>query len=553
MKSGWEKTGNFRQSVDGFNEGRVATNLNKIFSKTDTIYSGTTQETGYRGSRIGATWDFRGSLLYMKRTRILMCKSTGAMFLIFGVMFCSTTVMAGQFLKIEKIDAVNNFPKVKIDLTVNGIDGSLGALEAGDLVIIEDGSRIDDTFTIKKQVDSENYLYLVFSVDSSKSISQKFLKSIKSSAREIARSVGPKDRIAVYQFDDSVILLNDFSKSSDEIVKNINEIERHGKKTHLYDSIYDSIELFDKVKQANKKVIVFTDGKDEGSGVSEEDIITFARNAMIPVYFICCRDSKNLRSMARISKHTGGKLIYSKSNDVTGMYRTMLSVMKNRYAVTYPSKLTRDGMSHRLEVRIKYNDIRDRDADLFFMEKHRATGSLLPFDTIIIIIAIVVLFLLLIALFLYFMHREKEILKERFEIEKKYLMSQAVADGDRANQRLEDEQDALSSGDVQACGGAWVFQKNGHQIGKKYPINMKEITIGSGRDNAIVINDATVSEKHSKIKSIQGTHTLYDLISDQGTYLNDKKLLRPKVLHDWDEIKIGSIVLIFRASQLRNG
>ncbi|HNW30605.1 MAG TPA: FHA domain-containing protein, partial [Spirochaetota bacterium] len=422
------------------------------------------------------------------------------------------------------------------------------------LVIIEDGSRIGDSVTMIKHADMENCLYLVFSVDSSKSISKKFLKSIKSSAREIARSVGSKDKIAVYQFDDSVILLNNFTQSSDEIVKNINDIERHGKKTLLYNSIYDSIELFDKVKQANKKVIVFTDGKDEGSSVSEEDIIKFARNAMIPVYFICCRDSKNLRSMGRISQRTGGKLIYGKSSDVSGMYRTTLSMMKNRYTVTYQSKLGMDGMNHRLEVRIKYKDIRDRDSDIFFIEKKRVTGSLLSFSSIIIIIvAILVLFMVLIVLFLYFMNREKEILKERFEIEKKYLMSQAAVEDDRVKKNgLVEGQDALSFGEEKTYGDAWLFQKNGPQVGKKYPINMREIIIGSGRDNAIVINDKTVSEKHSKIKIIQGMHTLFDLISDQGTYLNDKKLLRPKVLHDWDEIKIGSIVLIFRASQLKN-
>ncbi len=481
-------------------------------------------------------------------------KSILTMILISGIMFCSTSAMAGQFLKIEKIDAVNDFPKVKIDLIVNGIDGSLGALDSGDLVIIEDGSRIGDSVTMIKHADMENCLYLVFSVDSSKSISKKFLKSIKSSAREIARSVGSKDKIAVYQFDDSVILLNNFTQSSDEIVKNINDIERHGKKTLLYNSIYDSIELFDKVKQANKKVIVFTDGKDEGSSVSEEDIIKFARNAMIPVYFICCRDSKNLRSMGRISQRTGGKLIYGKSSDVSGMYRTTLSMMKNRYTVTYQSKLGMDGMNHRLEVRIKYKDIRDRDSDIFFIEKKRVTGSLLSFSSIIIIIvAILVLFMVLIVLFLYFMNREKEILKERFEIEKKYLMSQAAVEDDRVKKNgLVEGQDALSFGEEKTYGDAWLFQKNGPQVGKKYPINMREIIIGSGRDNAIVINDKTVSEKHSKIKIIQGMHTLFDLISDQGTYLNDKKLLRPKVLHDWDEIKIGSIVLIFRASQLKN-
>jgi len=36
------------------------------------------------------------------------------------------------------------------------------------------------------------------------------------------------------------------------------------------------------------------------------------------------------------------------------------------------------------------------------------------------------------------------------------------------------------------------------------------------------------------------------MASDGGTFLNGKKLLRPKKLFDWDEIQIGTTVLIFR-------
>ncbi len=486
----------------------------------------------------------------MNNKSIMINYTIKLMILILGILFSSSSIMAGQCLKIEKIDALTDFPKVKIFLTVNGIDGSMGALDENDLIINEDGSRIDDTFTMTKHTAPENYLYLVFSIDSSKSISKKFLKRIKTSAREIARSKGLKDKIAVYQFADSVELLNSFSHNTDEIIKNINGIERYGKKTLLYNSIYDSIELFDQVKQTNKKVIVFTDGKDEGSSVSEEDVIKFAHNAMIPVYFICCKDSNNIRSMARISKLTGGKLIYSTSNDVTGMYRTVMSLMKNRYTVTYPSKLTRDGVNHRLEVRLKYKDIRDRDSDVFFIEKNQIIGAFVSSRNIIIAV-ISILIILLFVLVFYFLNREKQLLKERFEIEKKYLLSQVHNHTELLTQKFKQEGSASEA--ENKYGSAWLFQKNGPQIGKKYPINLKEIIIGCGRDNTVVINDKTVSEKHSKIKNIHGVYTLFDLISDQGTYLNDKKLLRPKVLHDWDEIKIGTAVLIFRASQLRNG
>lgn len=473
--------------------------------------------------------------------------------LVVGILFCSSSIMAGHYIKIEKIDASTDFPKVSILLTVSGIDRSPGTLDSNDLIIFEDGSRIDDPFKVIKHSDSENYLYLVFSIDSSKSISKRFLKRIKISARDITSSIGSKDKIAVYQFDDSVVLLNSFSHSTDEIIKNINDIERHGKKTLLYNSIYDSIASFDKVKQLNKKVIVFTDGKDEGSSVSEEDIIQFARNAMIPIYFICCKDSKNLQSMARISKRTGGRLIYSSNNDVTGMYRTVMSVMKNRYTVTYPTKLNKDGMNHRIEVRLKYKDIRDRDSEMVFIEKKQIVGSLVSNGYIITGIIIILLIFLFIIVF-YFLHREKRFLKERFEIEKKYLLSQAHDQAELVKRHGIIEEGDKSPGEFEGIsGGAWLYQKNGPEIGKKYPIKLQEIIIGSGKDSNVVIKDPSVSDSHSKIKIINGMFTLFDLISNHGTYLNDKKLLRPKALHDWDEIKIGSTVLIFRASHIKSG
>jgi len=453
---------------------------------------------------------------------------------------CSSSAIAGQYLKINKIDASSEFPKIKISVTINGIDSSPDVLN--DLVIEEDGSRIEESLSVKKDADSENHLYLVFSIDSSRSISKKFLKKIKKSARDIAGGIGEKDKIAVYRFNDNVELLNSFSRNTDEILDSIDGIKRHGNRTLLYTSIYDSIELLDKVRLINKKVIVFTDGKDEGSSVDEEDVIQFANNAMIPIYFICCKDSKNIGSMVRISKRTGGRLICSNSNDVSGMYRAVLSVMKDRYTASYTTKLNLDGMNHRIEVRLKHKNMRDRDSEVFFLEKKQYGGPII--SNIAIIILNIILLVILVAVICFFLYREKVLLKKKAQD-----LQRPVPVHDELASFTPVEEGGVP---IDKSGsGAWLLQKNGSAIGKKYPIHYPNIIIGSGKESTIIINDKSVSDKHSKINNIQGTYTLYDLISDQGTYLNDKKLLRPKVLHDWDEITIGSTKLIFRASPLR--
>ena len=119
-----------------------------------------------------------------------------------------------------------------------------------------------------------------------------------------------------------------------------------------------------------------------------------------------------------------------------------------------------------------------------------------------------------------------------------------------------DEQERISKQDTfslknpdYAYTRAWLVQKDGPEIGKKFPIYWDEVTLGRDEQNTIVIKDTAVSPSHSKIKRIKDTYMLFDLVSDNGTFLNGNKLLRPKGLYDWDEIKIGRTLFLFRGSK----
>ncbi|RPI88819.1 MAG: FHA domain-containing protein, partial [Spirochaetales bacterium] len=97
---------------------------------------------------------------------------------------------------------------------------------------------------------------------------------------------------------------------------------------------------------------------------------------------------------------------------------------------------------------------------------------------------------------------------------------------------------------------AWLVQKDGPEVGKKFPMYWEEITIGRDDENAIVIRDDAVSLRHARIKEMKGAYYLFDLASDNGTFLNGKKLLRPRPLYDWDELRMGRTLFIFRGSKL---
>ena len=93
---------------------------------------------------------------------------------------------------------------------------------------------------------------------------------------------------------------------------------------------------------------------------------------------------------------------------------------------------------------------------------------------------------------------------------------------------------------------ALLVKEGGENNGKKYFIKKESITIGSSEMNDVILSDTLISKKHAKIVYRDDEFIIYDLLSDSGIMLNQKKILGPKILHDFDEIQLGMSKLIFR-------
>ena len=91
-----------------------------------------------------------------------------------------------------------------------------------------------------------------------------------------------------------------------------------------------------------------------------------------------------------------------------------------------------------------------------------------------------------------------------------------------------------------------LILKEGPNPGRQFTINKPEITIGSTASNDLVLWDSSLSPMHAKIKRVKNVFIIFDTVSNSGVFLNGKKLLRPKALFDFDEIRIGNSLLLFR-------
>jgi hypothetical protein len=384
--------------------------------------------------------------------------------------------------------------------------------------------------------DELNIIYLVVSVDSSRSISAGLLKKIKSEAKLIVRERGERELIALYRFNDDIVLLSQFTGNKPALERNIDSISAHGEKTLLYNSLFDSIDKLQKMKGPGKGVIVFTDGKDEGSNMTVDDIVSLARDARIAVNFITVRRSRETESIARIAKGSGGGVSYIDepwSEQKYKMHLPEADAQIHKIKITSPVPIE---VQASIDLRIKSGSNRYRVVSPFVLSKDSTEKKKnIGYSQLAFLAAASALCVFLCGLCLY-LNKKKKITKGK--------------DAEHSHYELPSDGPAEDDTLLSPFPHAWLIEKDSTEKGQKFVINEKEISIGQLKDNAIIIQDMSASPFHAKIRLIKDTFYIFDLASEHGTFLNGKKLLRPKPLRDWDELSIGTTVFTFRFPEI---
>jgi hypothetical protein len=89
-----------------------------------------------------------------------------------------------------------------------------------------------------------------------------------------------------------------------------------------------------------------------------------------------------------------------------------------------------------------------------------------------------------------------------------------------------------------------LIVKRGPNAGSKFFLDADVTEIGRHPDSNIFLDDITVSRRHAEIKRGEGSFSLNDVGSLNGTYVNRERV-EESVLHSGDEIQVGKFKLIF--------
>ncbi|KXI18836.1 von Willebrand factor type A domain protein [Gardnerella vaginalis] len=245
---------------------------------------------------------------------------------------------------------VRDYPHVKLYFSVTDNTGESLEIESPTAAIKEKvgkGSDIERRIrNIERIKDKQGVGYEIM-LDKSYSMYNS-MDIMKNTMKDFVRALNYKvgDKAEVISFDTYLMYMASYTKDEDNLLNGIDNMEPYGN-TALYDALYTGVTNASKRIGANC-VIAFTDGEDNMSQHSMDDVISFAKDKGIPIYLIGTADA-NTTYLQTIAEQTGGYFWNLKFiKDMSEVLDRIKANQDNVYCLEYDSDSSADPYADRV-------------------------------------------------------------------------------------------------------------------------------------------------------------------------------------------------------------
>jgi Ca-activated chloride channel family protein len=252
--------------------------------------------------------------------------------------------------------------KVDVDLVLvpvtitDPMNRLVTGLEKENFELYEGGSKVE----IKSFSSEDAPVSLGVIFDSSGSMSSKMDRA-KDAVVEFFKTANPQDEFFMITFSDEPEVVNDFTSSVDDIQgKLVFTVPR--RRTALLDAIYMGVSKMREAKYPKKALLIISDGGDNHSRYTENEIKALVKEADVMVYAIGIYDryfqtqEERLgpELLGEIAELTGGRAFTVENpNDLADVATKIGVELRNQYVLGYrPTTVVRDGKWRKIKVRL---------------------------------------------------------------------------------------------------------------------------------------------------------------------------------------------------------
>ena len=252
--------------------------------------------------------------------------------------------------------------KVDVDLVLvpvtitDPMNRLVTGLEKDNFQLFE-GSAAQEIRTFSSE-DAPVSLGVIF--DSSGSMTSKMDRA-KEAVVEFFKTANPQDEFFMITFNDEPETVSDFTNSVDEIqTKLVFAVPKH--RTALLDAIYMGVSKMRQAKYAKKALLIISDGGDNHSRYTENEIKSVVKEADVMIYAIgiydryasAMEERLGPQLLSEITELTGGRAFtIDNPNDLADVATKIGVELRNQYVLGYrPAKVVRDGKWRKIKVKL---------------------------------------------------------------------------------------------------------------------------------------------------------------------------------------------------------
>jgi Ca-activated chloride channel family protein len=246
-------------------------------------------------------------------------------------------------------------------------------LGAKDVTLLEDGVKQDLTYFREAAEGTEKIpLSVVLVLDASGSMKPN-LRFLQEAASSFIQKLEEVDSALVVQFNDTIKGSAEFTDDTDRLEQFIDALQAWGG-TSLFDAVHYALGRV-KDQPGRKAVVVFTDGADTTSRMSEQETVDYAKSVEATVYGIGFSGGPGGSSrgfLKKISSETGGEF-FAPSNvaDLVKIFGEISKELHNHYAFAYSPIKPPDGSWRTIQVKVDRKDTEVRVRKGYFAVKRR--------------------------------------------------------------------------------------------------------------------------------------------------------------------------------------
>lgn len=388
-------------------------------------------------------------------------------------------------------------------------------------------SGIDRKIQAKKiqKIQETKQQYLLIAIDTSRSLTPEYLSAIKFSIQDYVKHVNEGHHIAILSFNDSIQLHSPFTTDKKQLVDSLEMIKQGGGKTELFGTIDSAISLI-QTNNGEKSLLVITDGHDEGTARDTSAIIKKSVENGIVIHVVGLPDkgAKNepfLNVVKKFADDTKGGYEYcasplSISSSIISILNRRNKDSVDRYKIVLDLGDVPFQKAGDTEFVLTETSGNATKTAKFSVAVPESAVKLFGYDKKYVYVAGAGAVVLLI-LFCFLLARKKrpEPMQEL--------------------QPVPSENNEISG-----------FVMEFYSIGMTFPLPYGRVTIGASKDNAIILEEPTVSRHHAALEITKDGCKIEDLKSTNGIYVNGSRISRPMFLKPGDKLHFGKAAAIFR-------